>query len=186
MVGCLLGLAEHATLCTFPLATNPSPRRSPMAQPDTDERRAQMFPRLTEAQLKRIAAIGRRRAAASGTVLFAQGDQEVHFFVVVSGTLEVVSPGAGDTTVLITVHYPGEFSGEASMLSARRSLVTGRMREDGEVIELTRECLRKVVQTDSELSEIFMRAFILRRMRLIAAGQGDVILLGSTHSSGTL
>jgi thioredoxin reductase (NADPH) len=35
--------------------------------------------------------------------------------------------------------------------------------------------------------EIFMRAFILRRMGLISSEQGgDVILVGSTHSSGTL
>src|SRR5260370_18595014 len=39
------------------------------------------------------------------------------------------------------------------------------------------------------LSEILMRAFILRRVRrveLVAAGVGDVVLLGSTHSAGTL
>jgi thioredoxin reductase (NADPH) len=31
-----------------------------------------------------------------------------------------------------------------------------------------------------------MRAFILRRVELIAAGVGDIILIGSTHSAGTL
>ena len=43
------------------------------------------------------------------------------------------------------------------------------------------------MQTDSEIMEIFMRAFILRRMGLIAADQGgDVILVGSMHSSATV
>jgi thioredoxin reductase (NADPH) len=31
-----------------------------------------------------------------------------------------------------------------------------------------------------------MRAFILRRVELIAAGVGDIVLIGSTHSAGTL
>ena len=42
------------------------------------------------------------------------------------------------------------------------------------------------MQTDAELSELFLRAFILRRMGLVAHGQGDVVLVGSRHSSGTL
>jgi len=42
------------------------------------------------------------------------------------------------------------------------------------------------VQTDVELSEIIMRAFILRRLELIAHGIGDAVLVGSAHSPGTL
>src|SRR2546425_11637100 len=49
-------------------------------------------------------------------------------------------------------------------------------------IHLEREQLLGLVQTDSELSEIIMRAFILRRVELIARGYGDAVLLGSTHS----
>ena len=54
------------------------------------------------------------------------------------------------------------------------------------MIELDREHLLALVQTDSELSEILMRAFILRRVELIAQGLGDVVLVGSNHCSGTL
>jgi thioredoxin reductase (NADPH) len=43
-----------------------------------------------------------------------------------------------------------------------------------------------LIQTDAELSEIMMRAFILRRVELIAAGVGDIILIGSVHCAGTL
>jgi thioredoxin reductase (NADPH) len=54
------------------------------------------------------------------------------------------------------------------------------------VIELDREQLLALVQTDSELSEIIMRAYILRRVELIAHGFGDVVLIGSNHCAGTL
>ena len=72
------------------------------------------------------------------------------------------------------------------MLSNRPALVRARASEPGEVIELDREHFLALVQTDSQLSEIIMRAFILRRVELIAHGLGDVVLVGSNHCSGTL
>jgi len=81
---------------------------------------------------------------------------------------------------------PGDFSGEVSILAGRRSLTTLRVGEPGEVVELDRDALLQLVQTDAELSEIFVRAFLLRRVALIAEGFGDVILVGSNHSSDTL
>src|SRR5205085_5560868 len=72
------------------------------------------------------------------------------------------------------------------MMSGRRSLVRMRASQPGELIELSREQMLALVQADSELSEILMRAFILRRIELIAHGAGDVVLVGSSHSPGTL
>ena len=72
------------------------------------------------------------------------------------------------------------------MLSGRRGLVRMRAGEPGAVIEVEREHVLALVQTDSELSEIFLRAFLLRRVELIAHGFGDVVLVGSRHSAGTL
>jgi thioredoxin reductase (NADPH) len=86
----------------------------------------------------------------------------------------------------IAKHGPGEFSGEMTMISGRRCLVRGRVTEPGEFLELTGDGLRSHVARDAELSEIFMRAFILRRLELISRGQGNLILLGSRHSANTL
>jgi thioredoxin reductase (NADPH) len=149
------------------------------------ERRAQMFPRLTEAQLARITSIGQRRKVRAGEVLFEHGEQNTNFFVVLSGAIEVVRPVA-DREDPVIVHGPGEFTGELNMLSTRRSLVRGRALVDGEVVMLQREHLRALVQRDSELSELLMRAFILRRVGLIAELDNDLILLGSRHSGATL
>jgi thioredoxin reductase (NADPH) len=106
-------------------------------------------------------------------------------FVVLSGSIEVVQP-ALDGESLIVVHTPGSFSGEMSMLRSIGSLVRMRVREAGEVLAISEENLRAIIQTDSELSELFMRAFILRRVGLLNSQSGDVILLGSSHSAGTL
>jgi len=144
-----------------------------------------LFPTLTSAQIERVATHGRRRQVTRSDVLIEAGDPVVPFFVVVSGELQIVRP-EGETETLIAAHRPGQFSGEANMITGRRTLTQMRVSESGEVIELDREQLLALIQTDAELSEIFMRAFIMRRIEIIARGLGDVVLLGSTHCAGTL
>ncbi|MEP6956074.1 MAG: FAD-dependent oxidoreductase, partial [Chthoniobacterales bacterium] len=86
----------------------------------------------------------------------------------------------------IKVHQPGGFAGEVTMLSGRRTLFRARATASGEVIELDREHFLSLIRTDAELGEIIMRAFILRRVALVARGIGDVVVVGSRHSAGTL
>jgi thioredoxin reductase (NADPH) len=153
--------------------------------PLTSSRIEKIFPKLTPAQIGRIAAHGRTRSVQPGDVLIEQGDTSVPFFVVITGEVEIVRP-FGTNETLITIHGDGEFTGEVNMLSGRRSLVRARATKPGEVIELDHQDLLGLVQTDAELSDILMRAFILRRVELIAAGVGDLILIGSEFSAGTM
>jgi thioredoxin reductase (NADPH) len=144
-----------------------------------------LFPTLTAAQLQRIAACGTMRNVAAGTTVVEQGDATMPFIVVLSGELEIVRPVAGGEE-FVAVHKAGNFFGDIIMLSGRRSMVVARMRVAGQLIEMQREALQQLVQTDSELGEILTRAFILRRVELIARGWGDVVLLGSDNSAATL
>ena len=145
----------------------------------------QIFPKLTSAQLRRIAARGRTRRVERGEVLCEQGDSAASFFVVVSGELEVVRP-SGAVETLVTVHRSGQFSGEVGTLSGRRTLFRVRATKPGKVIELDRQHMLALLQNEAELGEILTRAFILRRVELVAAGVGDVVLIGSAHSADTL
>ncbi|MGC2382296.1 MAG: FAD-dependent oxidoreductase [Nitrososphaeraceae archaeon] len=145
----------------------------------------QIFPKLTPAQIRRIAARGHMRTTERGEVLYEQGDSAAPFFVVVSGVLEVVRP-VGAVETLVTVHSSGQFTGEVGTLSGRRTLFRVRATKPGKVIELDRQHMLALIQSDAELGEILTRAFILRRVELVAAGMGDVVLIGSTHSADTL
>jgi thioredoxin reductase (NADPH) len=150
-----------------------------------ESRREQMFPQLTPAQIKRLEPYGKRVRTREGQVMSEAGERHRDMLVILCGSLEIVRPGLSGED-LVTVQGPGQFAGEMSTLRGLGSFVRVRVREPGEVIAITDEELRKIVQTDSQLSELFMRAFILRRMGLIASEQGDVILIGSRHSSNTL
>jgi len=162
--------------------TTSGPLPPPQAGSTLPER---LFPTLSPQQISRIAVNGRRRSTASGDVLVDVGDRVVPFFVVLSGAIQAWRPFVGTEAVNATIRA-GQFTGEAALISGRRSMAQLRVSEPGEVIELTREQLLTLVQTDAELSEILMRAFVLRRVELIAHDLGDVIVIGSTHSAGTL
>ena len=154
-------------------------------KPPFSGRKAQMFPQLTAAQIARLDALGSRRRMTQGEILAEPGDRHRPMLVVLSGSIEVVQPGMNGE-VLVVVHAAGSFTGEMSALQGIGSLVRARVRDAGEALVIPEDRLRRVIQTDAELSELFMRAFILRRVGLIQSQTGDVILLGSSHSAGTL
>jgi len=149
------------------------------------DRREQMYPRLTDAQISRISGVGQQRSVRAGELLFEPGDRNGDLFVVISGGIEIVRPVAGREEP-ITVLGPGQFTGELNMLSARVTLARGRVAAEGSVVALDRDGIRAVVQRDAELSEILLRAFILRRTALISQAENDLVLLGSRHSLRTL
>jgi thioredoxin reductase (NADPH) len=148
-------------------------------------RKEQMFPPMSKEQMARLQPLGKHRPVKRGEILFEQGSTDSKFYVVLSGALEVVRPYMGREEPVV-VHQPGEFTGEITMLTGRRTLVRCRVAEDGEVLELDRDVLKTIVLNDPELSELLMRAFILRRVGLLERGFGDAVLIGSLHSSDTL
>lgn len=163
-------------------AATPDPE---VALPSAATAGDQAFPTLTEAQIARVASHGHLRKVERGEVLVKAGARNASFFVVVSGHLDIVRLSDGVETVVV-VHKPGQVSGELNLLSGRRAVFSVRAGEAGEVIEVDHQRLMEIVQTDADLSEILMRAFLLRRARLIASGIGDVVLIGSRHSQETL
>ena len=156
-----------------------------MVSPETPEQHALRFPKLTDAQVTQLAASRATRHVTTREILFDQETPDHGVFIVLSGSIEVLGLSAGVESVL-SVLGPGEFTGEVTQLSGRRSLVLCRARETSELLEIDRSSLRHVMQTDAVLGDVFLRAFLLRRVFLIANSIGDAVLIGSGHSSDTL
>ena len=152
-----------------------------MSTPTND----QMFPKLSDAQIARLASFGKRRRVPAGEILFDFGKVSAGVYVLISGQIDIVGQSEGAETI-VTVHRAGEFTGELTVLAGRPSLVRGRAAMESDVLQVDRADLYRIVQTDPELSEIFLRAYILRRTYLIANSPGDVVLVGSSHSADTL
>jgi len=149
------------------------------------ERKNQTFPTLTAPQIARLASHGTKITVPKGKILAEPGDRHRKLFVVLAGSIEIVRPTLQGEQLLVVL-TAGQFTGEMSTLRGVGSLARARVRENAELLAIPDDQLRTVVQTDAILSELFMRAFILRRVALVAAQQGDLILIGSRHSAGTL
>jgi thioredoxin reductase (NADPH) len=148
-------------------------------------RRDQMFPAMTPAQIDRIRPLGIESVYSDGAIIWEQGDDHVPFFVVLQGEMEIVHP-AGKAEHFITMHEVGEFTGEVAFLSGRRALVRSRAHGTLRVLRIEASKLRTLLQTDSELSDLIMRAFILRRVALLSSGFGDCVVIGSRDNSASL
>jgi thioredoxin reductase (NADPH) len=149
------------------------------------QKNPEMFPTLGEELIARIGKLGVRRSVAAGEVVVEQGTALNGMAVVVSGTLDVVNPSLPEQPPVAT-HGPGQFTGEVNMLAGRNSLVRIVAHVDSELLEIDLPTLRRIIQTDSELSDIFLRAFVMRRVALVASTPGDMVLIGSSHSADTL
>ena len=112
----------------------------------------------------------------------------VHYPQDGANELELIRHSAPSGVVALTLG-PGNFTGEANVLTGRPALLLLRVAKSGEVIEIARERLLELIQADAELSQILMRALILRRSEILAGRLGDLsdaLVIGSMHSPATL
>lgn len=148
-------------------------------------RNQEAFPVLNKSAIQRIRKFGTTEFVADGDILVKQGDPMDRFLVVLDGEISVEQM-TRDGLQPVAVHGTGEFFGDVHSLSGRPSLVRGRVTKAGTIQNVCRADLKSLMQNDSELGELFMRAFILRRIELLATSTGDAVVLGSPNSAGTL
>jgi thioredoxin reductase (NADPH) len=140
----------------------------------------QMFPQLTDAELIRLAKFGEARRFHEGEMVARVGDAGSGLFLVIAGQIEVSRDEAGHATPIVT-HERGSFMGELSGLSGRPYLVNAVALTDVEVVAIAPERLRALLIAEADLGERIMRALILRRMGLIEAGAGPIIVGGEAN-----
>lgn len=149
-------------------------------------RRDQMFPQLTDAEIARVRRFGTLRRYASGEKLFAAGEPGPGMFVVLKGSVTLSQrDGLGHVTLLST-SGPGQFLAELSQLSGRHALLDGVAAEDVETLLVQPEQLRALIIAEAELGERIVRALILRRVGLVAAGATGPVLIGNAYSPDVL
>jgi thioredoxin reductase (NADPH) len=139
-------------------------------------RAAQMFPRLTDDELARLSRFGERRTYGAGESVARVGEVPPGLQLILAGQLEVtqhVDSGKGEH---IITHERGNFTGELAQLSGRPSLVDATALTDVEAIAIAPGKLRALLIAEADLGERIMRALILRRVGLIEAGAGPIVV----------
>lgn len=141
-------------------------------------------PMLSSEQIDRIRSVAQFRSVHAGEVLYEPSQPDVPLFIVLEGSVSIRRTSADDKNV--AVRESGQFTGEMSVISGKRSLLMARVATDGSVLELNRDKVLSLMAKDTELGEIFMEAFVARRLLMIQAGEGNVVLFGTKGSAHTL
>jgi thioredoxin reductase (NADPH) len=141
-------------------------------------------PTLTASQIDQIRTVAGARTVREGEVLYGPSQAEIPLFVVISGQVSISRPGEREKVV--AVRGPGQFTGEMSLISGKRSLLQAFVSQDGEVLEVSPTKASWLITKDSDLGELLMEAFVARRLLMIQLGEGNVILFGKRASPRTL
>ena len=157
---------------------------SDVRQTIIDTRGAQMFPRLSDEELTRLARFGEPRSYRTGDMLARVGEVGPGLMLILSGQVEVTSSDNGQPSHIVT-HERGNFIGELAQLSGRPFLVDEKALTDVEAVAIPADRLRALLIAEADLGERIMRALILRRMGLIETGAGPIIV-GSEGNADVL
>ena len=164
----------------------PTPPESELDPTDPWQREAQTFPRLTPEMVARVSRYGGVEALAPHTEVFSRGDRGRDFLVILEGTIEVYERDDDGTVRLLRPQVEREFTGELDLFNDRAILVNGRTGPTAtRVLRIKRADFRRLVQSEPDIAEIIMRAFILRRVGLLRHKQGAAVLIGPAHSADT-
>ena len=138
-------------------------------------------PTLSGEHIDRIRRVAQVRPVKRGEILYEPSEPNVPIYVVLDGSVTV-----GVDERIIAVRKSGQFTGEMTVISGNRSLLTARVIEDGTLLEVPRDAVLSLMAKDTELGDILMGAFVVRRQVLIQLGEGNVILFGTKASGRTL
>lgn len=149
-------------------------------------RTTQVFPILPAELAARVAVYGAEEMIRPGQILFHRGERRADFFLVLEGEITITRTGRNGGEETLTVHRAGQFTGELDQVSARAVLVTATAGSDGRVIRVLNNDVSRMMASEPDLSEILIRAFVLRRMGFLHDGQGGIVLIGPANHADTL
>jgi len=149
--------------------------------------RAVAFPKLDEAQmaaLARCAGVSLKRYR-DGEELFEAGQGNFNFYVVKSGEIVIVDE-SDEIPKTVTVHGPGEFTGEVTQVTGGPSVVSAVARGDCEVYEVSSVAVRQILNLHPDLGDVILQAFLARRQILCESGRFTGLrVIGSRYSQDT-
>jgi len=135
----------------------------------------QMFLRFNDSEIERLARFGELRRYKAGDMLAKVGEAGPGLMLVLSGQVEVTRPDSGQPLHIVT-HERGNFMGELAQLSGRPYLVNEQALTDVEAVAIGPDRLRALLVAEADLGERLMRALILRRVGLMEAGAGPIVI----------
>jgi thioredoxin reductase (NADPH) len=141
-------------------------------------------PVLSRPQLEVLHRYGAEQHVAIGDVLFRDGDETYDLIVLLEGESQIVEHYAQPDEFVIVTYGPGEFMGEIGLLTGQRAYLTAVVSAPGRVLRIPVQQVHTIMDQELELSELILRAFLVRHSRLTRLGSG-LTLVGSRFDVDT-
>jgi thioredoxin reductase (NADPH) len=154
----------------------------PQVEPAPDK--PDLRPLLGESQLRTLRRYGTEHRVVDGEILFADGDQTYDMIVVLEGGVEIVEHLGQPDQLVIIAYGPREFLGEMSLLTGQSVYLSAVATSHGLVLRIPAAQVKVIMSEEPDLSELILRAFLLRHSRLTNLGSGPV-LVGSRFDADT-
>ena len=144
-----------------------------------------LFPKLSQAQIVEIEKRAELKSYQDGEVLYHTGTRNFSSYVVKSGEIEIVNRTDGESKIVTTIGSR-QFTGDVALLTGNPAVVDAVAVGNCQVLEISNDNLRRLLQENSPISDIFVQAFIARKKRLDELpGFTGVRVIGSRFSSDT-
>jgi len=149
--------------------------------PGADFRWELAFPDLTEELVERLHAYGNEESFAAGAKLYTYGDRRVDMFVVLEGEVQVFLPPVNGEAALYSRYKTGNFTGEFNLLNSQGSIVEARTVLPSTLLRIKRVELEHLMRTEGDIANVIVAASIWRRIGIVKAGSGSVVLKGRAN-----
>ncbi len=136
------------------------------------------FPELTEEMTERLHSYGGRESFPAGTLLYSVGDRKVDMFVILEGAVDIILPPAEGDAKIYTRHRKNNFTGEFNLLNSQGSVVEARTAIPSVLLRISRIELQRMMRAEGDIANVIVAACIWRRIGLVKASIGGVILKG--------
>ena len=145
-----------------------------------------LFPKLNEAQIAEIEKRAKLKSYRDNEVIYHTGTKHFNCYVIKQGKIEIVNHSDGEAKI-VTTAGSGQFTGDVNLLIGSPAVVDAIAIGDCQVWEIQQDDLRKLLQENSPLSDLFVQAFIARKKRLDELpGFTGLRVIGSRYSGDTL
>ena len=136
------------------------------------------FPDLTEDIVARLQAYGNQESFPAGAVLYTHGDRKIDMFVVLEGEVEICLPPTDGDSKVFARYSKHNFTGEFNLLNSQGALAEARTIAPSTLLRISRTRFERLMRTEGDIANVIVAACIWRRIGIVKAASGGVILQG--------
>ncbi len=133
----------------------------------------------SEAQIRELLFFSKFHRVAPGTIVFRQNDFSESLYMILDGTLEILTRENHGAERSVVTMAAGEYFGEMSLISGRRRSGTVRALGEAFLWEVGRKAMLKFIHTVPQAKHLVDRTFIVRAFQIYVFPRADYTVLSA-------